>query len=91
MPNKASPAGWVVQVATLGPEEAAPLFRYFNVAMADADQAVAATRQKAGVTSATRVEAVRALSAAEIAALHLKTGAVSQHEKPRACNGGAGY
>jgi len=66
-----------VQVATPGPEEgAAPVFRYFNVAIADADKAVAATREKAGVTTETRIEAVRALSAAEIAALHLKTGTI---------------
>ena len=71
-----SPVGWVVQVATLGPEDAAPLFRYFNVAIADAEKAVVATREKVGVTTATRIEAVRALSAAEIAALHVKAGAV---------------
>ena len=76
MASKTSPAGWVVQVATLGPEDAAPLFRYFNVAIADTDKAVAATREKVGFTTKTRIEAVRALSAAEIAALHLKTGTV---------------
>ena len=66
-----------MQVATPGPEEgAAPVFRYFNVAIADADKAVAATREKVGVTTTTRIEAVRALSAVEIAALHLKTGTV---------------
>lgn len=65
MASKASQAGWVVQVA-------APLVRYINIA--DADKAVAATRQMAGVTTETRIETVEALSAAEIAALHLKTG-----------------
>jgi len=60
MASKASPAGWVVEVASArGPEEgAAPEFRYFNVAIADADKAAAATREKAGVTTTTRIEAV---------------------------------
>ena len=41
--EKASPAGWVVQIMTPGHAGAPPAFRYFNVAIADAKMAVAAT------------------------------------------------
>jgi len=33
--DKASPAGWVIQIMTPGHAGAPPAFRYFNVAIAD--------------------------------------------------------
>jgi hypothetical protein len=50
--------GWVVQVVTWL-EGATPVFRYFNVAIADSDQALAAVQSKAGVTRNARLEVVR--------------------------------
>jgi hypothetical protein len=81
MPDKTPPAGWVVQIvipahsgewvgATL-PD--APLFKYFNAAVAVAGEAIEATTHLAatGVGSV-----VRALSSAEITALGLQPGEV---------------
>ena len=72
-----APAGWVVQVMTQGPNpEAAPSFTYFNVAIADADEAVAATAKRAPVAQQAHVRHVRPLSSEEIAALKLRAGQV---------------
>ena len=68
-------AGWVIEVVTLrqvGP----PLFKYFNVAIADAAKVVEAARKQPTAAQANRVNAVRQLSSGEIAALHLKAGQV---------------
>src|SRR5262245_10435046 len=56
--------------STLGP----PSFRYFNVAIATAEKAVAAARKHLGDTHDGETSAVRALSAGEIAALGLTAG-----------------
>ena len=88
MTDKASPAGWVIQVTipakprdpgapwraskVLGP----PSFQYFNVAIADFNKAVAATMKRSGATEESDVAAVRSLSSREIVALNLKTGEV---------------
>src|SRR5438552_11516199 len=53
---------------------AAPLFKYFNVAMPDARKAIEATTKHVAEAGETTV--VRALSPEEIAALRLKPGAV---------------
>jgi hypothetical protein len=94
MIDKSIPAGWVVQVAIPAKSEArqadapwrppvmlvsATTFEYFNVAIAAADKAMAATTNhlaqsaepKAGVMSV-----VRKLSSGEIAALSLQAGEV---------------
>jgi hypothetical protein len=78
MTKKASVAsGWVVQVMTQGPNpEAAPSFTYFNVAIADADKAVAATAMHVSVAQQAHIRHVRQLSSGEIAALKLKAGQV---------------
>jgi hypothetical protein len=76
MASKASnAAGWVVEVVTLRPERA-PVFEYFNAAIPSVTVAVQATRKLPGVANANRVEAIRALSAGEIAALKLRPGEV---------------
>jgi hypothetical protein len=76
MANKASDAsGWVVEVVTLRQEQP-PVFKYFNAAIPSVTNAVQATRKLPGVADANRVEAVRALSGAEIAALKLRSGEV---------------
>jgi hypothetical protein len=93
MTDKASPAGWVIQVATPAPPSKegarwlgtalldAPSFKYFNVAMAEPDEAVEATakylaKAKGDTVDGVETSAVRALSSAEIDALGLKTGQV---------------
>ena len=87
MTDKASPAGWVIQVTTPGPPSVglggrragalgAPSFKYFNVAVADFNKAVVAATKHSGATGETDVAAVRSLSSREIAALNLKTGEV---------------
>ena len=68
-------AGWVIEVVTLAPESP-PTFKYFNVAIADVTEAVQAIRMRRDVVQANRVEAVKALSAKEIAALRLRAGQV---------------
>ena len=76
MASKASNvAGWVVEVVTLTPEQP-PVFKYFNAAIPSVTNAVQTTRKMPGVADANRVEAVRALSGAEIAALKLRPGDV---------------
>ena len=74
--DKASPAGWVVQITTPGHAGAPPAFRYFNVAIADAKMAVEATVEHVTPEREAHVSPVRPLSAQEIGVLRLKAGAV---------------
>ena len=88
MTDKASPAGWVVQViipAPLSPSSVrwvgpvalgAPSFQYFNVAIADARKAVEATSQHMAEAEHGETRVVRELSAREIVALSLAVGEV---------------
>jgi hypothetical protein len=90
MPDKASPAGWIVQVTVLAvvkprahgtySREArlldAPTFRYFNVAVAEAEKAVEATRKHSAGADEGETCVARRLSSEEIAALRLKPGEV---------------
>ena len=77
--TETAPAGWVVQVMTQGPNrDAAPSFTYFNVAIADVDEAVAATAKRVAVAQQEQIRHVRQLSPTEIAALKLKAGQVKQ-------------
>ncbi len=92
MIDKASPAGWVVQVAIRatpaptvegsrrsGPVGlAAPSFHYFNVAIADPSEAAEATKKHLAKAKsmAGEMSTVRQLSSGEIAALSLKAGEV---------------
>jgi hypothetical protein len=87
MSNKASPAGWVVQLLIpaqtptrgehwIGPTVPdAPLFRYFNAAIAAAGKAIEAVKHLSEAASG-EASAVRALSSGEVAALGLKEGEV---------------
>ena len=75
MTDKASPAGWVVHV-TVPDKDEAPAFRFFNVAVGDADKAVEATRTRVGAAEGDRVYAVRPLTAGELAAAKVKSGEV---------------
>ena len=50
--------------------------QYFNVAIADAEMAVEATRKHVGSDSGVIVGVVRALSAAEVASIPLSLGEV---------------
>jgi hypothetical protein len=91
MTDKASPAGWVVQLTI--PVQASedvqsrwvgrpglgpPIFRYFNVAIAVPLQAIEATREHlAGTEDKDReMSVVRGLSQPEIVALSLNVGDV---------------
>jgi hypothetical protein len=91
MTGKTTPAGWVVELtipAHIAPTTAdgtpwigpailgAPSFEYFNVAIADAEMAVEATRKHSGADSGAIVAVVRALSAAEVASIPLSLGEV---------------
>jgi hypothetical protein len=76
MPHKASAAGWVIEVVTLMKDGGPPLYKYFNVAIAEVTEAVEATRKQRAAAQANRVEAVRPLSSGEIAALRLRAGQV---------------
>jgi hypothetical protein len=91
MTDKASPAGWVVQVTTpppIAPSSirwigaavlSAPSFQYFNVAIADPNKAIEATSRHLAKPEhgETRVvSVVRKLSAREIDALNLTAGEV---------------
>jgi hypothetical protein len=91
MSDKTTPAGWVVQLtvpAPITPTRAdgtpwigpailgAPSLLYFNVAIADAEMAVEATRKHSGSNSDVSITAVRALSAAEVASIPLSLGEV---------------
>jgi len=87
MMEKASAAGWVVQLTIPGvlvvqPEGAkwrpavttAPTFQFFNVAIVSADKAIEAARKKLGASAEAALSVVRALSPAEIDHLKLKAG-----------------
>ena len=91
MRDETTPAGWVVQLTIpahttptrpdgtpwIGPAIlGAPSFQYFNVAIADAEMAMEATRKHSGSDSGVIVGVVRALSAAEVAAIPLSLGEV---------------
>jgi hypothetical protein len=91
MSDKTPPAGWVVQLtvpAPITPRRAdgtpwigppilgAPSLQYFNVAIADAEMAVEATRKHSASNSDVIIGAVRALSAAEVASIPLSLGEV---------------
>jgi hypothetical protein len=93
MTDKTTPAGWVVQLtipaqitpttadgtAWIGPAIlGAPSLQYFNVAIADAEIAVEATRKHSGSDSGVMVGVVRALSAAEVASIPLSVGEVKR-------------
>jgi hypothetical protein len=87
MNDNTNPAGWVVQIiipaqtATRGDDwigevlPDAPLFRYFNTAIALAGKAVEVAKQFAGAENR-EARAIRALSSGEVAALGLKDGEV---------------
>jgi len=70
-----SPAGWVVQIKAPGQAGAPPAFRYFNVAIADANLAVEAIVKQEIPPRGADVSAIRQLSPQEIATLRLKSGA----------------
>jgi hypothetical protein len=74
MLNKASPAGWVVEVATVTRGANTPSMTYFNVAIGDAHKAIDATRMRFKPDRPVRT--VRQLTSDEIAALRLKPGDV---------------
>jgi hypothetical protein len=91
MRGETTPAGWVVQLTIpahttpprpdgtswIGPVIlGAPSFQYFNVAIADAEIAMEATRKHSGSDSDVIVRVVRALSAAEVASIPLSVGEV---------------
>ena len=90
MIDKASPAGWVIQVTIPAPTApssqdgerwkgpqmvGAPSFEYCNVAIESPDKAVEATRKYLGKSKADACT-VRRLASAEVAALGLKDGEV---------------
>jgi hypothetical protein len=74
-PTRCTP--WI-GLAILG----APSLQYFNVAIADAEMAVEATRKNLGSDSGVNVGVVGALSVAEVASISLSLGEVSAHEQP---------
>jgi hypothetical protein len=89
MSDQKSPAGWVVQVIIPGQASSerspsgylstllgAPSFKYFNVALATAEAAIAATTKHLGDPEHRETSVVRALSLREIAALGLSAGDV---------------
>jgi hypothetical protein len=89
MTEKAPPAGWVVQVIIPGERSlerspsaylstllGAPTFKYFNVAVATAEAAIAATTKHLADPQHPETSVVRALSLREIAALGLTAGDV---------------
>lgn len=89
MTDKASPAGWVIQITVPAPVAAdgsarwigavalsAPSFQYFNVAIADSVKAVEATRKHASASKEAVLATVRPLSSVEIASIPLKAGEV---------------
>jgi hypothetical protein len=91
MSDKRTPAGWVTQlnvpapIAPASPDGAPwigkpildpPSFHYFNVAIADTQAAVAATRKHSGSDDEAVIAAVRALSAEELASIPLAPGQV---------------
>ena len=76
MTDKASPAGWVVQVSTQEPGEGPPKFSYFNVAVDAADKAVDAAKKKTKAADNTHISTVRGLSSPELASLDIRPGEV---------------
>ena len=91
MSDKARPAAWVVQLTLPAPITStradgtpwvgptilgAPSLKYFNVAIADAEMAVMATRKHLGSDSGVIIGVVRPLSAAEVASIPLSVGEV---------------
>jgi hypothetical protein len=91
MTDKASPAGWVVQVTIPAPPQEdtrwtaarmsrAPSHKYYNVAIANPDKAIEATTKYLAKINADAGDddprTVRELSSAEVAALGLKAGEV---------------
>jgi hypothetical protein len=90
MTDKASPAGWVVQVAVAAPPPApdgkwhatafagAPSFHYFNVALTAPNKAIEATAKYLAKAEAKdgEMSVVRELSTAEMATLSLAAGEV---------------
>ena len=91
MRGETIPAGWVVQLTIpahatptradgtpwIGPPIlGAPSFQYFNVAIADVEMAMEATRKHSGSDGGVIVGVVRALSAAEVASIPLSVGEV---------------
>ena len=91
MTDKATPAGWVVQLTIPAqPSEDAssrwvgrlglgpPIFRYFNVAIAAPFKAIEATREHLAATEDKdhEMSVVRGLSEPEISALNLNAGDV---------------
>ena len=89
MKEKAPPAGWVVQVIIPGERSlerspsaylstllGAPTFKYYNVAVATAEAAIAATTKHLADPQHPETSVVRALSSREIAALGLAAGDV---------------
>jgi hypothetical protein len=89
MSDKESPAGWVVQVTIPGQASSvrgrsgylstllgAPSFKYFNVAVATAEAAIAAATKHLADPEHRETSVVRALSLREIAALGLTAGEV---------------
>jgi hypothetical protein len=89
MLDKAPPAGWVVQIVIPGERSlerlpsgylstllGAPTFKYFNVAVATAEAAMAATTKHLADPEDRETSVVRALSTAEIAVLGLTAGEV---------------
>jgi hypothetical protein len=89
MSNKELPAGWVVEVTTPGQPSTVPLpsgrlsailgapsFNYFNVAIAAAEAAIAATTKHLADPQHRETNVVRALSSREIDTLGLTAGEV---------------
>ena len=74
MTDKSSPVGWVIQVVSPTADGAVPVFKYFNVNVSDVAKATEAARKRAEAGAEARIEAIRELSAAEIAALRLHRG-----------------
>jgi hypothetical protein len=87
MSEKSSAAGWVVQLTIPGllkPQiegskwrpavTSAPTFLFFNVAIDSPEKAIEAARKKAGAAEDAAMSTVRALSAAEIESIKLRSG-----------------
>jgi hypothetical protein len=93
MSEQAAPAGWVVQLtipAPITPPRAdgarwigavvlgTPSFQYFNVAIAEAKDAVEAARLHSGSDDDAVIGPVRALSSREVASIPLALGEVKR-------------
>jgi hypothetical protein len=75
MIDKASAAGWVVMVMSTAGSRV-PSFKYFNAAIANADEALEATKKRPESSPCMRMQALRPLTADEIERLGLKAGEV---------------